>query len=110
MRTLSQWLRDWFLEDTQRKVGQILGDLSDLSDKISTLTERIESMSAANDLLVNEVSGLKTVVASAVALINGFLDRFKDAATMTEVEAVIADIELSKQSLADAVAANTPAA
>ena len=64
-------------------------------------------MSAANDLLVAEVAGLKTVVGSAIALISGLVDQFKNAATMEEVEAAIADIEVQKQALADAVAAGT---
>ena len=64
-------------------------------------------MGAANDLLVSEVAGLTTVVESAIALINGFLAQIKDAATLAEVQAVVAEIETEKQKLADAVAANT---
>jgi hypothetical protein len=75
--------------------------------KIDDLKKRIESMSQANDLLVVEVTGLKTVVDSAIVLINGFLSQINGAATLEEVKSVVAEIEAQKVALANAVAQNT---
>ena len=90
---LSRWFRGWLL--------------SDVNLCLTLLTYEVRKMGAANDLLVSEVAGLTTVVESAIALINGFLAQIKDAATLAEVQAVVAEIETEKQKLADAVAANT---
>jgi hypothetical protein len=75
--------------------------------KLNIILKEIWRMGAAIDLLKEEVTGLTTVVESAVALINGFTEKIKDAATLEEVQAVVAEIEVEKQALAAAVAANT---
>ena len=97
------WFRKWLLKEVNDNLVFLWG-------RIVFLEKRIEKMGTANDLLVSEVAGLTTVVESAIALINGFLAQIKNAATLAEVQAVVAEIETEKQKLADAVAANTPEA
>jgi hypothetical protein len=67
-------------------------------------------MSVELDKLTAEVTRIKTVVPSAVALIQGLaaqiLDLKDDPAAL---EALAADLNSQATSLADAVAANTPA-
>ena len=89
------------------RTSQLMTHVLQLTDTVRLLTERINKMSAANDLLVAEVASLKDVVESAIALIAGLVGQFKNAATMEEVQAAIASIETQKQELADAVAAGT---
>lgn len=89
------------------RTSQLTAHVVDLTQAIKILLERVEKMSAANDLLVDEVAALKSVVESAVTLISGLVDQFKNAATMEEVQAIVAEIEVQKQFLADAVAAGT---
>jgi hypothetical protein len=88
-----RWLCDWLLWE--------------VNGKLNTIMKGMNAMSASTDLLVAEVAELKTVVDSAVLLIQGIADRFKNVTTMAEVEAVVADLEAQKTALADAVAQNT---
>lgn len=61
--------------------------------------------------LQSEVAALTTVEASAVALINGLAQQLKDAKNdPVAIQGVIDSLEAGKTQLADAVAANTPAA
>jgi len=66
--------------------------------------------------LVTEVTDLTTVADSAVALMDGFDQRLKDAiaadnlADDTNVAKLSADFSAQKTKLADAVTRNTPAA
>jgi hypothetical protein len=61
--------------------------------------------------LENEVAEEVTVMASATALINGFADRLREAgADPAKLAKLQSDLDSSGQSLAAAVAANTPAA
>jgi hypothetical protein len=87
------YVRRWLFADAHWKLNEIM--------------KEVWHMGAAIDLLKGEVAELTTVVESAIALIQGFADRIKDAATLEEVQAVVAEIEAEKQSLADAVTANT---
>jgi ABC-type transporter Mla subunit MlaD len=65
------------------------------------------------DDIVTEVTGEKTVIDSAVTLLNGLSQQLKDALASqdpTKIQAVIDQIDANKQELADAITANTPAA
>jgi hypothetical protein len=88
-------------------LGEVNGNLEWINVHLLQIRERIVFMSASTDLLVAEVAELKTVVDSAVLLIQGIADRFKNVTTMAEVEAVVADLEAQKTALADAVTQNT---
>lgn len=89
----------------QSRIRQWL--LGSIDLKINALTREVWNMGAAIDLLRAEVEQLTTVVDSAVVLIQGFADRIKDAATLEEVQAVVAEIEAGKMALASAVESNT---
>jgi hypothetical protein len=77
---------------------------------------RIRVMSQAIDNLTAAVQAEGTVIDSAVALINGLPQLIADAVAAQEagdtdaVNNLITDIQAKSQALADAVAANTPAA
>lgn len=61
--------------------------------------------------LQNEVANITTVVGSAVALINGFADRLAaEIEDPVAVQAIVDGMRAQADSLAAAVAANTPAA
>jgi hypothetical protein len=81
--------------------------LGPLDWKLNIILKEVWSMGAAIDLLKDEVASLTTVVESAIALIQGLVDRVKDAATLEEVQVVVAEIEAEKQALANKVAENT---
>jgi len=68
-------------------------------------------MSAQLDRLTASVAALKTVDASAAAMIAGLAQQIRDAGTDPVALAALADdIDADKAALAAAVAANTPAA
>ena len=64
--------------------------------------------------LHDEVEATTTVIGSAIALINGFLARLQAARASEdlsgEVGQLVDELETAKTGLAEAVAANTPAA
>lgn len=61
--------------------------------------------------LETEVAEEVTIMASATALINGFAQRLADAGVdPVKLAALRADLDSNGNSLAEAVAANTPAA
>ena len=83
--------------------------------KLDELTKLLQSQGAAImaklDELQAAVAAENAVIQSAILLINGLAQAVKDAGTDPDkLAAVVADIEANKQALADAVAANTPAA
>lgn len=66
-------------------------------------------MSAAMDNIAREVAETKTVVESAIVLINGIADRIREAGVDAEkLEALSSELDGTAKTLADAVAANTP--
>ena len=70
-------------------------------------------MAKAIEDLQAEVIENTTVVEGAIALINGLSEKLKEAAAsgdMSQVEAIVAELDINNKRLADAVAANTPAA
>lgn len=61
--------------------------------------------------LENEVAEEVTIMDSATALINGFADRLRDAGTdPAKLAKLQSDLDTKGNALAEAVAANTPAA
>lgn len=70
-----------------------------------------QNMSKAMDDLIAEVAAEKTVIDSAITLIEGFSQRLTDAGVdATKLAALVTDMQAEKDKLAASVAANTPAA
>ena len=62
------------------------------------------------DALLGEVAELKTVAASAEALLKGLSDALKAAGSdQAAIDAIVADLDAQTQELANAVSENTPA-
>ncbi len=87
------------------------------SRKFRILFERLSHMSQSLDALTQEVADVKTVAASALALINGFQARLDAALTAAAAGddsaaliALTADLKTSADALAAAVTAGTPGA
>jgi len=77
------------------------------------LKQEIKAMSEAWDAIREEVNRNRNVIESAVTLINGLADRIEeanDSQDPTAVDDLVAEIRASTDSLAAAVAANTPGA
>ena len=67
-------------------------------------------MAKAIEDLQAEVTENTTVVEGAISLINGLSEKLKEAAAsgdMSQVEAIVAELDANNKRLADAVAANT---
>lgn len=64
-------------------------------------------MTVAFDQLKQDVAQLTTVTESALALIDGLVEKLKTVTTDEELQAVIQDVEADKDKLAAAVAENT---
>lgn len=80
-----------------------------------TILNRIEQMEThimdAIDTLTEQVAANKTVVDSALVLINGIADRIKSAGVdPAKLAALTSDLKSEDDALAAAVAANTPGA
>jgi hypothetical protein len=91
----------------QDRIERLLGALS---SKLDILIGLEVQMSKELDDLTTEVSETKTIVASAVTLINGINDRITAAGVdPAKLAALTSDLDASSKALADAVAANTPA-
>ena len=122
------------LDELSRDIGDVSGNLTkvavnlfqlhltikDLKQTVQTQGQQIDALqtgvttfmshiSEKVDEIVAEVSELKTVIGSAIALLDQLADLVEaskdDPAQLTEV---IAQIRSSRQSLADSVVANTP--
>lgn len=89
-----------------RKLDQILGALTTILEKETTIMAALDDLKAA-------VAAEDTVVDSAVALLQGLkaaLDAAIASGNPADLTALSADIGAKTKSLSDAVAANTPAA
>jgi hypothetical protein len=76
-------------------------------DELHKKIDKLEvSMSAAMDLLMAEITDVRGVVDSTLLLIQKLVDKINSAATLEEVQAFVAELEVEEQKLADAVAAN----
>ncbi len=81
------------------------------TEKLDQILAQGVAMSAALDKITSEVADTKSVIASAVTLINGLAQQIRDLSTdPVALNALADDLDASSKSLADAVAANTPAA
>lgn len=96
---------------------RVIDKLDDLRNILEFILERLLIMSASLDALTAEVARLKSVDASAVALIQGFQAKLDAAIAAAKagddsaaLDALSADLKSSTDTLAQAVAANTPAA
>lgn len=91
--------------------AQILAKLSAIAAQLAIVQAKQETLMAAIDELKASVAAEDTVIGSAVTLISGFSARLTAAGTdPAALAALKADIDGQAQSLAAAVAANTPAA
>jgi hypothetical protein len=98
------WLSTLFRDDElHRKVDDVSYQLDLVMSKI---TEMENKMSAAMDLLMAEITDVRGVVDSTLLLIQKLVDKINGAATLEEVQAFVAELEVEEQKLADAVAAN----
>lgn len=78
---------------------------------VTTLKERIETMSAALNRLTAEVAENTNTTASAKALISGLAQQIRDnAGNETALNKLADELDASGADLAGAVAENTPAA
>jgi hypothetical protein len=91
--TLLEKVRSWFLWEVNGKLNVIMKGLI--------------SMSEAFDLMEAKVAELKTVDDSVLALITQLVAGVQGAATLEEAQQIVAEIDVEKQRLADAVIANT---
>jgi hypothetical protein len=81
-------------------------------DDIPSILRHVEAVMATLADVKAKVDAQGTVIESAVTLINGISQQLKDALANndpTAVQAVIDELDAQDQSLAAAVAANTPA-
>lgn len=89
----------------------IASGLAEILAAIKTLTRKVDTMSQEVDDMTAEVEAVKTVQASAVTLIVGLHDLLVAAGTdPAKLAALRNDLKASKDALAAAVVANTPAA
>lgn len=81
-----------------------------LIEKLDFLTFKILKMSEQLDKLTQEVAENKTVMASAVTLLQGLKQRLDEAGTdATKLAELSAELDSNTNALAAAVTANTPA-
>lgn len=77
---------------------------------LAVLITKGNAMSAQLDTLTNEVAETKTVVQSAVTLIEGLAQQIRDLKDdPAALEALAAELDSTTNALAAAVTANTPA-
>ena len=79
---------------------------------LKTLLAKVNAMTAELDRLTTEVSETRTVIDSAIVLIQGLKTRLDEAIASGDPAALTAlsdALDADQQALADAVAANTPA-
>lgn len=87
------------------------GQLSGIESSLSTIMKGIKAMSEELDRLSTEVAENGAVIDSAVALINGLAQQIRDLKDDPAALAALADsLDAKSNELANAVAANTPAA
>jgi hypothetical protein len=80
-----------------------------LFEKLEFLTSKTLKMSEQLDKLTQEVAENKTVMASAVTLLQGLKQRLDDAGTdQAKLAELSADLDTNTNALAAAVTANTP--
>jgi ribosomal protein L7/L12 len=82
---------------------EILANRASVQQLEKTMSEKFETLRA-------EVAAERTVTASAIALISGLTDRLKAASESEdkgELDAIIADLQISRADLAKAVAEGT---
>lgn len=92
---------------------ELTEQLGRIERTLGTIRSTEAKMSGELDKLEQDVAAQATVIDSAVELLKGLkakLDEAIAAGDMSRVSAVTAEIEARTQALADAVAANTPAA
>src|SRR6266403_1761913 len=90
---------------------EVLRRLERIEDKVDLLLNQQETMMSALDDLQAAVAAEDTVIDSAITLINGIPALIAAAGVdPAKLTALQADITAKSKALADAVAANTPAA
>jgi len=93
----------------QADEGAIINRLASIESKLLSILQGVNAMSAELDTLTTEVAEIKTVAASAVALIEGLSTQIlalkNDPVALT---ALAAELDASSNALAAAVTANTP--
>src|SRR5262249_17398140 len=100
----------------REKLDAILLNQGLILAKLQTLQETINTMPATLDQAISDVTAQTTVVGSAVTLLQSLSQQLKDAIAAnqngdpTKLAALDTALTANTKALADAVAANTPAA
>jgi len=90
---------------------EVLRRLTEIENKVDLMLDRQETIMSALDDLQAAVAAEDTVIDSAITLINGIPALIAAAGTdPAKLAALQTDITTKSKALADAVAANTPAA
>ena len=99
-----------FQTDILARLDRIDATLCRVLTGINSLLNKDAVIMAALDTLTQDVATESGVVQSAVTLVNGLAQQIKDAGTdPAQLKALTDQMEANAKTLADAVAANTPA-
>ena len=83
--------------------------LREIHAELANIKQELQKMTAQLDTLTREVAETKTVVDSAIELLNGLAQMIRDLKDdPAKLEALAADLDSHQRDLANAVAANTP--
>lgn len=83
--------------------------LSRIESSLTKLNRRTKTMASKFDALIAEVADLNTVTAGAIVLLDDLKARFDEAAgDPAAIAQIVADIDASKDALAEALVRNTP--
>ena len=93
----------FFTRDVERKLDYLTTLVFELLTKVNRMTVSIDDLKA-------DVASESTVVASVVTLLGSLATQLQGVTKPEDLAAIIAGIDANKKALADAVAANTPAA
>jgi hypothetical protein len=91
------------LRSTDRKLDQVIGLLQTIIEKKTVMSQATENLTAA-------VQRETSVVSSVTTLISGLAAQIKQTSTDPQVQELADQINGNSDTLAQAVAANTPAA
>lgn len=101
----------------ESKTSSIINNLNDINIKLANISGKEDKMMATLDEILADVQAEPSLIASLTTLIGGLQQQLNDVlagnlppAVQQKVDAIFAAAEANKQALADAVAANTPAA
>lgn len=99
------------LDDIREDLDELRSLAYEVLRRLTFLNTQEHEMSLNLDAITADVAGTADAVTSAVTLIQSIADELRNAAgDQAAIDALATQLEGAKQSLADAVVANTPAA